>query len=118
VNNKGKKMKKKEHEKNRVEEREQLDWVELSEKLDAKDGSAGMVDTIRFNIDINEPDPGAIVNETISQIVSEEYLKVDTSDANVAKDPVDTFYAYDKKRAKKKEIGCGGFRQGQGSRQR
>ncbi|MBR6159572.1 MAG: hypothetical protein IKQ40_04650, partial [Lachnospiraceae bacterium] len=98
-------MKKKGHERKQVEEHVQLDWVELSEKLNAKDGSAGMLDKMRFERDTNEPEPGAIVNETISQIVSEEYLKVNTEDTvkDTSKDPGDPFYAYDKKRAKKKK---------------
>ena len=64
-------MKKKRHERNHVEEHVQLDWVELSEKLNARDGSAGMADKVKPERDRNEPEPGAIVNETISQIVSE-----------------------------------------------
>ncbi len=61
-------------------ERQELDWVELSRKLENKDEMGG-----------------SIVNETISQIVSEDYLKVDTSDMDGVKDAVDRFYAYGKK---------------------
>jgi len=48
------------------------------------------------------PESNAIVNETISQIVSEDYLKVDTSDLDGVRAAVDSFYAYEKKPSKKK----------------
>ena len=70
VKDKGKNMKK------------DLDWMELSEKLDAKEESN-------------------IVQETLSQIASEE-MKVDTSDMDGVRAAVDSFYAYDKKPVKKK----------------
>ncbi len=92
-------MKKKNYDTMTSEERRELDWVELSEKLNADDGSAGMVDSMRFS----EPDVSNIVNETISQIASED-LKVDTSDMDGVKAAVNSFYAYDKKPAKKKKM--------------
>ncbi len=64
------------------EECSQLNWVELSEKLDSKDDSK-------------------IVSQTLSQIASED-LKVDTSDMDGVREAVNSFYAYDKKPAKKK----------------
>ena len=57
--------------------------MELSEKLDAKEESN-------------------IVQETLSQIASEE-MKVDTSDMDGVRAAVDSFYAYDKKPVKKKK---------------
>ena len=57
--------------------------MELSEKIDAKEESN-------------------IVQETLSQIASEE-MKVDTSDMDGVRAAVDSFYAYDKKPVKKKK---------------
>ena len=73
-------MKKKNYDGRGAAERQELDWVELSQKLENKDEIGG-----------------SIVNETISQIVSEDYLKVDTSDMDGVKDAVDRFYAYGRK---------------------
>ena len=42
-------MKKKNYDGMGAEECRDLNWVELSEKLDAKDGSAGMVDAISYS---------------------------------------------------------------------
>ncbi len=50
------------------------------------------------------PESKDIVNETISQIVSEDYLKVDTSDMDGVRAAVDSFYAYEKKPGKKKAM--------------
>ena len=82
-----------------AEECRDLNWVELSEKLDAKDGSAGMVDAISYS----DPEADTIVNETISQIVTEDYLKVDTSDMDGVRAAVDSFYAYEKKKPARKK---------------
>ncbi len=91
-------MKKKNYDGMGAEECRDLNWVELSEKLDAKDGSAGMVDAISYS----DPEADTIVNETISQIVTEDYLKVDTSDMDGVRAAVDSFYAYEKKKPARK----------------
>ena len=67
-------MKKTNYDGKGAEQCKELDWGSLSEKLE---------------------------NETITQIVSEDYLKVDTSDMDGVKAAVDSFYAYDKKPARK-----------------
>ena len=69
-----------------AEECKELNWVELSEKFDAKDKTED-----------------AIVGETISQIVTQDCLKVDTSDMDGVKAAVDSFYAYDRKQTAKKQ---------------
>lgn len=86
-------MKKKHPNGKGAEECRSLDWVELSKKLDSGE-----------TVDAGDKEPGsdAIVSETISQIVSEDYLKVDTSDMDGVRAAVDSFYAYDKKAVKKK----------------
>ncbi len=81
-------MKKKNYDGKGAEQCRELDWVELSQKLETKDDPTEI--------------GGSIVNETISQIVSEDYLKVDTSDMDGVKAAVDSFYAYDKKPAAKR----------------
>ena len=75
-------MKKKNYDGRMAEECNELNWVELSEKLESESSS--------------------IVNETLSQIASED-LKVDTSDMDGVRAAVDSFYAFDKKPAKKKK---------------
>ena len=70
----------------KAEECKELNWVELSEKFDAKDKTED-----------------AIVGETISQIVTQDCLKVDTSDMDGVKAAVDSFYAYDRKQTAKKQ---------------
>lgn len=56
-----------------------LDWVDLSESLNAEDGV----------ITASENDwEHSVVNETISQIVAEDCLKVDTSDMDKVSDAV------------------------------
>ena len=77
-------MKKEKFDGRGAEECKSIDWVEMS---------------------INTQDSGsdAIVNETISQIVSEEYLKVDTSDMDGVREAVDSFYAYEKKKPSAKK---------------
>ena len=71
---KGKNMKKNKFDGRGAEECSELNWVELSEELESS----------------------AIVNETLSQIVSED-LKVDTSDMDGVREAVESFYAYEKK---------------------
>ena len=63
-----------------AEECSNLNWVELSEELESS----------------------AIVNETLSQIVSED-LKVDTSDMDGVREAVESFYAYEKKPGTKRK---------------
>ncbi|MBQ6575137.1 MAG: hypothetical protein IJL90_03410 [Lachnospiraceae bacterium] len=72
-------MKKQKFDGRGAEECKSLDWVEMSMKA-------------------HEGGSDAIVNETISQIVSEDYLKVDTSDLDGVREAVDSFYAYEKKK--------------------
>jgi GH25 family lysozyme M1 (1,4-beta-N-acetylmuramidase) len=73
-------MKKNNYDGRGAEECSKLDWVELSEELESS----------------------AIVNETLSQIVSED-LKVDTSDMDGVREAVESFYAYEKKPAGKRK---------------
>ena len=76
----------------------ELNWVELSEKLNAEGEAAGDASLAEGA----EPEAGAIVSETLSQIVSEG-LKVDTSDMDGVREAVESFYAYENKPVKGKK---------------
>ncbi|MCR5687520.1 MAG: hypothetical protein K6G58_05825, partial [Lachnospiraceae bacterium] len=92
-------MKKNRYDGRGAEKNTSIDWVEFSEKMNSDDRDTGY----KSPADRNEPGSSDIVNETISQIVSEEYLKVDTSDLEGVRDAVDAFYAYDRPKVKKKK---------------
>ena len=87
-------MKKNRYDGRGAEQNTQIDWMQLSETMSREErGYAGRG---------NEPGSDDIVNETISQIVSEG-LKVDTSDLDGVREAVDAFYAYDRPKKKKKK---------------
>ncbi|MCR5591836.1 MAG: hypothetical protein K6F73_09940 [Lachnospiraceae bacterium] len=92
-------MKKTRYDGRGAEQNTQMDWVQLSEQMDRSEGKKRS----GYPAGRNEPGSDDIVNETISQIVSEG-LKVDTSDLDGVKDAVDAFYAYDRPKKKKNPV--------------